>query len=82
MVESMATIMPQKFPLDLARILGGIDNCITTTPSVLSELYGLYIDKKSKLEVILRRIRARSRGNFWGIIVAIDQPLITQVNVP
>ena len=43
--------------MDLARIPRANENCIVTTLNYLGELYGLNIDKKSKLEVILRRIR-------------------------
>ena len=57
MVESMAAITSPKSRMDLARILRANDNCIVSTLDYLGELYGLNIDKKSELEVMLRRIR-------------------------
>ena len=57
MAESMAAITSPKSRMDLARILRANENCIVTTLNYLGELYGLNIDKKSKLEVMLRRIR-------------------------
>ena len=61
--------------MDLARILRANENCIVTTLDYLGELYGLNIDKKSKLEVMLRRIRDTIRkakkslesldGDWW-----------------
>ena len=75
MAESMAAITSPKSRMDLARFLRANENWIVTTLDYLGELYGLNIDKKSKLEVMLGRIRYTIRkankslesldGDWW-----------------